>query len=342
MTLTINTNISAMIAERNFNNATNLLNKSLERLSTGYTINHAADNAAGYSISDNWVAQLSSYDSAASNASMGADLLNTAEQNYDLLTEHLSRVRDLTVQAANGTYGSISLKAIQAEIRTRFQEISRIASNSEFNGIKLMSYADDVKDTGLNESGINLQVGIFSDDDSVINVGIDLFKNATVSGLFNGKSYKQGTETYNIDTYVTGAANGKVSDFKYNSDAGYEVIAAACSKLKVSSVTDGHYEFEIQYEQDLGPEKMIGFIDKAIDEISNRVTRIGTAQNRIESAISSIEVQQQNLTSSLSTLRDTDVARESSKYIQSQILQQASATLLSAANQTPSIALNLI
>ena len=80
----------------------------------------------------------------------------------------------------------------------------------------------------------------------------------------------------------------------------------------------------------------------AIKEIANRVTKIGAAQNRVDSALSAIDVQSQNLTSSLSTLRDTDVADESSKYIQAQILQQASATLLATANQTPSIALNLI
>lgn len=87
---------------------------------------------------------------------------------------------------------------------------------------------------------------------------------------------------------------------------------------------------------------MIGFLDEAIENIATRVTRIGAAQNRVNSAVSAIDVQSQNLTSSLSTLRDTDVAAESSRYIQAQILQQASATLLATANQTPSIALNLI
>ena len=83
-------------------------------------------------------------------------------------------------------------------------------------------------------------------------------------------------------------------------------------------------------------------IDNAIDEIASRVTRIGAVQNRISSAMSALDVKSQNLTSSLSTLRDTDVAEESSNYIQSQILQQASATLLATANQSPQIALNLI
>ena len=87
---------------------------------------------------------------------------------------------------------------------------------------------------------------------------------------------------------------------------------------------------------------MLNSIDKVINEISARVTTLGAAQNRIDSAIESISVQSENITSSLSTLRDTDIAEESSNYIQAQILQQAAATLLSTANQTPSIALNLL
>ena len=87
---------------------------------------------------------------------------------------------------------------------------------------------------------------------------------------------------------------------------------------------------------------MLDKIDKVINEISARTTTLGSAQNRIDSAIESIAVQSENITSSLSTLRDADIAEESSNYIKAQILQQASATLLATANQTPSIALNLL
>ena len=153
MSLTINTNLASLVAQRSLNNATNTLNKSLERLSTGYTINHAADNAAGYSIADMWDTQIGSLEVAADNAATGADLLTTAEDTYKLLTAHLQRIRDLTVQAANGTYGSASLKAMQSEIEARLEEISRISANSEFNGIKLMSYATDVTGTGA-DNGI--------------------------------------------------------------------------------------------------------------------------------------------------------------------------------------------
>ena len=83
-------------------------------------------------------------------------------------------------------------------------------------------------------------------------------------------------------------------------------------------------------------------IDKAIDNISNRVTTLGASQNRLESAIDSIQVTTENLTSSLSTVKDADIATESTRYLQAQILQSAATTLLSTANQTPSIALQLI
>ena len=112
MALTINTNISSIIAQRSLNSATNNLNASLERMSTGYKINHAKDNAAGYSIANTWETQLGSLDVAADNAATGSDLLTSAEQSYGLLSDHLQRIRDLTEQAANGTYASASLKAM--------------------------------------------------------------------------------------------------------------------------------------------------------------------------------------------------------------------------------------
>ena len=331
MTLTINTNISSIITQRNLNNATNSLNQSIERMTTGYKINHAKDNAAGYSISNMWNTQLGSLDVAADNAATGSDLLTTAEQTYSLLTEHLQRIRDLTEQAANGTYGSSSLKAIQSEVVARLQEISRIAANSEFNGIKLMSYTQDGDGTGITKEGINLQVGLYADDNSVINLDVSLFKDASVKGLFN----KTMTGMDKIEDSLKAANNNTAPDLK--TDDGLEIFAAACSGLQKKGD-----KFILQDDKDNQANKMLAYLDEAINEISRRTTAIGAAQNRVDSAISAIDVQSQNLTSSLSTLRDTDVAEESSSYIQAQILQQASATLLATANQTPSIALNLI
>ena len=132
MALTINTNISSLIAQSNLNKATDALNLSIERMTTGFKINHAKDNAAGYSIANLWNTQLGSLDVASDNAATGLDMLTTTEESYALLTSHLQRVRDLTAQASNGTYGTASLKAIQSEIEARLLEITRIANNSEF------------------------------------------------------------------------------------------------------------------------------------------------------------------------------------------------------------------
>ena len=286
MALTINTNISSLVAQRNLANATTSLNQAIERMTTGYKINHASDNAAGYSIARNWETQLGSLDIAADNAATGADMLTTLEDTYALLTDHLQRVRDLTEQAANGTYGSQSLKAIESEITARLEEVDRIAANCEFNGLEMMNGT---------MSDISLQVGLYAGDDSKIVLNDTLFEKADVKSLFGG-----------TDELAT--------------------IANKCAGLTVG--TDAS--------------TMLTKIDDVINTISGRITTLGAAQNRIDSAIESISVQAENITSSLSTLRDTDIAEESSNYIQAQILQQYAATLLSTANQTPSIALNLL
>lgn len=343
MALTINTNISSIIAQRSLNSATTNLNTSLERMSTGYKINHAKDNAAGYSIANMWETQLGSLDVAADNAATGSDMLTSAEQSYSLLSDHLQRIRDLTEQAANGTYASASLKAIQSEISARLDEITRVASNAEFNGIKLMSFdGTNGNITGMNEKGIDLQVGLYGDGDSIINLDIDLFKSATISGLFTNMTKANGVT---LQQMLVQANNKQSVDLKTTDEeqkiVNNKIFAAACSGLIYDRATDS-YTLASGVEDSYGAKEMLSFLDSAIDDISSRVTRIGAAQNRVESAITAIDVQSQNLTSSLSTLRDTDVAEESSNYIQSQILQQASATLLATANQTPSIALNLV
>ena len=287
MALTINTNISSLVAQQNLNKATSSLKQAIERMTTGYKINHAGDNAAGYSIARNWETQLGSLDVAADNAATGADMMSTLEDTYALVSSHLQRVRDLTEQAANGTYGSDSLKAIESEITARLEEINRISANCEFNGRHLMN--------GSITADINLQVGLYSGSDSQIALKSSLFSKADVKSLFG-----------NSDELAT--------------------IAQKCAGRNSGTAASS----------------MLTSIDNVIKEISNRTTTLGAAQNRIESAIESIAVQSENITSSLSTLRDADVAEESSKYLQAQILQQAAATLLATANQSPSIALNLI
>ncbi len=336
MALTINTNISSLIAQRNLNAATTALNTSIERMTTGYKINHAADNAAGYSIANLWETQLGSLDIAADNAATGVDMLTATEETYGLLTDHLQRIRDLTEQAANGTYGSASLKAIHSEVVARLQEINRISANAEFNGIKLMSYTGANDGSGIKSTGINLQVGLYGDSNSTIVLSTDLFKDASIGGLFENLATPTGATA--LSTLMTNAG-GDLSNLSSDDDSevleALQSFAAACCGMKYETANGLSLT-------DSDAKDMLAYLDAAISEISSRVTQIGAAQNRVDSAITALDVQSQNLTSSLSTLRDSDIAKESSSYIQAQILQQASSTLLSTANQLPTIALNLI
>ena len=299
MALTINTNLSSMIVQSNLSKATTSLNQAIERMTTGYKINHASDNAAGYSIARNWEARLGSLDVAADNAATGADMLSSLEDHYALVSTHVQRVRDLTEQAANGTYGTQSLKAIQSEITARLEEIDRIAANCEFSGQYMMD--------GTLKAGLAIQVGTDGNSaKSQIALAGDLFKRGDVKALFD----KDDADTVTDAEKATARA----------------AIAKKCAGL----------------DSTVSASDMLANIDEVINTISSRITTLGAAQNRIESAITSIGVQSENITSSLSTLRDADVATESSNYIKAQILQQASATLLATANQTPSIALNLL
>ena len=306
MAITVNTNISSMIVQRNLAKSTTSLNQAIERMTTGYKINRAADNAAGYSIARNWEAQVSSLDIAADNAAMGADMLSTLEDSYALISSHVQRVRDLTEQAANGTYGDQSKQAIESEIKARLEEINRIAMNCEYNGIHMMD--------GSDSTAKSIQVGIDGNEaKSQISLSEDLFASGKISSLFK------------IDS----------GDGAYTPTGGDDEADKLAQLAKDCAGTSTATNPKT-------PTDMLGTLDRVISRISDRITTLGAAQNRIESAIESIGVQSENITSSLSTLRDADVATESSNYIKAQILQQASATLLATANQSPSIALNLL
>ncbi len=282
MALTINTNMASLLVQKNMNSATNSLNQAMERMTTGYKINAAKDDAAGYFVAQNMNVQLSSLSVAQDNCSIGSSLLSTAESNYDLITTHLQRIRDLTEQAANGTYGEDSIEAIKSEVEARLAEIDRVANSCEFNGINLMD----------GSSGeINIQCGIDSSANSSIKLDADLFENSVASVLI-------------------GVNNQTFADY----------------------FTVGGTDYNTALDQ----------LDEAINTVTTRQTRIGAYQNRLESASDALTVRFENTTSSLSTIRDADVAEESSAFIQAQILQQASASLLATANQAPSIALNLL
>ena len=281
MSIVVNTNVPSMMVQRNLNTANSAVAKVTERLTTGYKINRAADDAAGLSISQNMLSQVNGTRVAQENTQHGINLLQTAEGDMSIIQDHLQRIRDLAVQAANGTYSESEKAMLAQEVKARFEEITRVANVSQFSDIPLLS-ADG--------TSLTLQIGANSGTDNRLGIGDALIK-MTATAL-NANFNDAGVTT----AFKTGQA---ASDF-------------------------------------------IAEIDNAINKVSVSRSKIGAYQNRLESTLQNLEIKDENLSASLSELRDADIAKEAAELTKQQILQQSSASLLAQANSNPSIALSLL
>jgi len=286
MGIVVNTNVSSIVVQRSLSNASQSISKSLERLSTGYRINRAADDAAGLTISQALESQARGASQAQQNAQTGVNLLQTAEGDLGIIQDNLQRIRDLAVQAANGTNGTSERNAIKSEVQQRINEVTRIANSSSFNKIKLLN--------GGNTT-ISLQIGANFDAAAI-----------SLNSLTIGSPLQRADAT---SLGLNGTATGYLGSF-------------FASSIKASSY--------------------VSLIDSAIATVSDRRSTIGSLQNRLDSAIQSLAIKSENMQASVSRIRDVDVAREAASLTKSQILQQASASLLAQANQAPGIALSLI
>jgi flagellin len=150
MSIVINTNVSSILVQRSLQQSTSNISQSLSKLSTGYRINKAADDAAGLTISESLKSQARGSQVAANNAQAGINLLQTAEGDLAIIQDNLQRIRDLAVQAANGTNGTSERNAIKSEVDQRVNEINRISKSSSFNNIKLLNG---------DSSSLSLQIG---------------------------------------------------------------------------------------------------------------------------------------------------------------------------------------
>lgn len=370
-TIKINTNLSSLICQKYLSSATSGMNTAMERLTSGFKINSAKDDAAGYAVSAGMEAKISGYDVIKTNAQMGLDMLTTQEGVLGIINDYLQRIRDLTMQAANGTYGSASLGAIKTEVEQRMEEINRLCSITDFNGTYLLD--------GSKSGDINLQVGLYSDTQSIIKMDDFLFESAQVTVIFGFASehYPDGSLNSNggIDLRTSDAydeANGYIyrarsidSNGQPILDAqgnvqylnGYYTSALAAAMAEngtiiyngtASAILAPGSSFDIEnvcsgvYRSDSSAREFLDLIDNAINNISLRCTQLGGYMNRLQAAFDSTDIQKENLVSANSTLKDSDIAAESSNYIKYQILQQSSATLLATANQQPQIALSLL
>jgi flagellin len=158
MSLRITQNIEALNAARHLQNSSSSISKSMEKLSSGYRINRAADDAAGLGISESMRSQIRGLGQAQRNIQDGVSMVQTAEGNLDEVHSMLQRIRELAVQYKNGSIDTTARTSIQNEVNQLASEIGRIGSQAEFNGIKLLAGGATVSfQVGAND---NEQVGI--------------------------------------------------------------------------------------------------------------------------------------------------------------------------------------
>ena len=274
MSLYVNTNVSALNAQRQLFDVSNKLSTSFERLSSGFRINSASDDAAGLQISDRMTSQIQGLNQAVRNANDAISLTQTAEGALSEVTTSLQRIRQLAVQSQNGINSSADRVALQKEVSALKTEMSRIATDTQFGGVDLLS------------------------------------------GTYSAK-------------FLVGANGGQTISVNLSrAGGGYGTSGLSLSNLSVSSVA--------------GASAALTSIDSAISTIGGARADLGALQNRFQSTIRNLSSISENVSAARSRIRDTDFASETAELTRNQIIQQASVSVVSQANQRPQTALSLL
>ncbi|MCZ8407565.1 flagellin [Achromobacter dolens] len=197
MAAVINTNYLSLVAQNNLNKSQSALGTAIERLSSGVRINSAKDDAAGMAIANRFTANVRGLTQASRNANDGISLAQTTEGASAEITTHLQRVRELSVQAANGSYSQEQLDSIQDEINQRLSDIDRISQQTDFNGVKVLS--DKAKP-------LTLQVGANDGETITLNLSEISAKTLGLDGFnVNGSGVTQNHEANVSDLQAAGA-----------------------------------------------------------------------------------------------------------------------------------------
>jgi len=221
MAAVINTNYLSLVAQTNLNKSQSALGTAIERLSSGLRINSAKDDAAGMAIANRFTANVKGLTQAARNANDGISLAQTTEGAASEVNTHLQRIRELTVQAANGSYSQEQLDSMQDEINQRLSDINRISEQTDFNGVKVLSDsakpltlqvgANDGETITLNLTEISVKT-LGLDGFNVNGSGVTQNRNATVTDILGAKGNEAvaGSGVYTVETTHTAATAEQV------------------------------------------------------------------------------------------------------------------------------------
>ena len=329
MALYVNTNVSSINAQRKLANSTLALNTSYQRLSSGLRINSSKDDAAGLQIADRLTSQINGLNQGNRNTNDGIALAQTIEGALDETTNMLQRIRTLAVQAANGTNTAKDRQALQEEVKSLSHEITRIAKKTTFAGAQVLDGGGTntlmrPKGPAANPPAQQkyeyfFQVGANANDEITLECGA-----FTMEGIMNMANDVRGNQKMTIE-------NG-------------EAAAGAADKFGLA-VSANNVAKSLAYWVVSTPEaaqNTLKHIDEFIQAVDSKRAALGAIQNRMESTIRNQSSIAENESDARSRIRDTDFALETAALTQNQIIQQASQTILSQANQRPTVALNLL
>ena len=306
MALYVNTNVTSLRGQTSLTNATNKLDTTYQRLSTGLRINSAKDDAAGLQISDRLTAQINGLDQGNRNANDAIALAQVMDGALDESTSMLQRIRTLAIQAANGTNTSVDRTSIQQEVSQLSSEITRIACKTTYAGKQVLAGAK--KGMILSTGKVRFQVGAYAYD----TLEVSLSTGMTLSGI-----------------YALATAGGKPQDkgFSANGDSG--LITAK-----------GGFYFDVSTFD--SAQDVIKACDAVLNVVDTKRAELGAIQNRMESTIRNQSNTSANVSDARSRIRDTDYAAEASNMTAQSIIQQAASSILTQANQKPQIAMSLL
>ena len=336
MALYVNTNVSSLNAQRQLISSGNSLDQAFERLSSGFRINSASDDAAGLQISNRLESQVQGLNQGNRNANDGISLAQTAEGALDEVTNTFQRVRTLAQQAANGSNTEEDRLAIQEEIRVLMDEVNRIAEDTTFGGQKLLD----------GSYGASFQVGADANQTISFNmqkVGGNGTANSlsasggfTLSGIASVASTVTGeTLAQNYGDVAFGSATANTAG-SYLDSAGAHTAGSALSFSEIFTASG------ISVDSQEDAQAVLAGMDSLIAVVDKKRAELGAVQNRFQSTIRNQGNVSENLEAAKSRIKDADFAAETAKLTQAQILQQASQTILAQANQRPQAALQLL
>ena len=355
-------NISAMNSYRNYNTNASALSKNLEKLSSGYKINRAGDDAAGLAISEKMRAQITGLDAAGKNVKDGISLVKTAEGALQEVQDMLNRMDYLATQSANGTYDNAVDRAnLQKEVVALKSEINRIADSANFNGQKLLNGELDAGVTvDLTAEAFSSKTGVVKSDGT-----IDTTKLASAGGditfrgvTFTFKSTATATEAFafrsmaDLNTKLakafgtgTSIAGNKLQKTGKAMTLQIGDTADAYNQMKVG-IGDMHTKAlgieDLDISKPESAQAAIATIRSAINSVSSNRGDLGAIQNRLEHTQKNLSVMKENIQDAESTIRDTDVADEMTAYTKNNILLQSAQAMLAQANQMPQGVLQLL